>query len=119
MIYEREKPMNHQITLEELGIIPRQEQPSTEEKIDRSQYGFFCAHCICRHCANNVECEDKCIGEANFGCFTCDECKGWDGKDGTDNWKHKCRDYKVTDAYAKVERKRFRALRAKSEGKDG
>ncbi len=111
--------MSHQITLDELGIIPRQEQPSAEEKIDRSKYVFFCALCICRHCANSVECEDNCTGEANFGCFVCDYCKGWDGENGTDNWKHKCLDYKITDAWAKEERKRFKALkpeRSESEG---
>ncbi len=107
--------MIHQITLEELGIIPRQEQPSTEEKIDRSRYLCFCGGCICNHCANSVECSDRCTGEANFGCFTCDDCKGWDGE-GTDNWKHKCLDYKVTVAYAKKVRKGFRALKPESEG---
>jgi len=101
--------MNHQITLEELGIIPSL-PPSAEEKIDRSKYGSFCALCICQHCANNVECVDKCMGEANFGCFTCDGCKGWDGK-GTDNWRHSCPDYKVTDVYAKAVRKGFRTLK--------
>ncbi len=103
--------MNHQITLEELGIIPRQE-PSREEKTDRSKYAFSCGGCICPHCANNVECDDNCTGESVFGCFNCDDCKGYDGKNNTDNWKCQCRDYKVTNAHAKAERRRFRALRA-------
>ncbi len=108
--------MNHQITLEELGIIPRQEQPSTEEKIDRSKYVCFCGGCICNHCANSVECYDCCTGESDFGCFNCDYCKGWDGKNGTDNWRHRCRDYKITEAYANARRKKFKVLKPESEG---
>lgn len=94
--------MSHQMTLEELGIIPRQ--------VGRSQYACFCGGCICNHCANSVECIDNCTGEAVFGCFTCDDCKGWDGK-GTDNWKSQCSNYKVTEAYAKRVRKNFKVIK--------
>ncbi len=111
--------MNHQITLEELGIIPRQEPSaeSPEEKIDRSKYNCFCGGCICNHCANSVECYDRCTGESDFGCFNCDDCKGWDGKNGTDNWRYRCRNYKITEAYANVIRKKFKALKPESEGR--
>ncbi len=99
--------MNHQITLEELGIIPKQDPIRVAEHVD---YTFFCGGCACNHCANSVECWDNCAGEMEFPCFTCDECKRYGGK-GTDNWKTECRDYKVTDAYAKALRKRFKALK--------
>lgn len=100
--------MNHQITLEELGIIPRQEQAkSSEPHID---YACPCGGCICNHCANSVECSDMCTGEMDSACFVCDECKWYNGK-GADNRRAECRDYKITEAYAKVKRKKFKALK--------
>lgn len=89
---------NHQITLEELGIIPKQ--------VDRSRYATPCGGCICDHCSNNVDCMDKCIGEMDFPCFNCDDCHCYSGK-GTDNWKSVCSSYKVTEEYAECVRKRF------------
>lgn len=106
------KSINHQITLEELGIIPKQEPQKVVEHIN---YAFPCGGCVCNHCANSVECWDNCTGEMKFACFTCDECKRYDGK-GTDNWRAECRDYKVTDAYAGALRKRLKALKPESEG---
>lgn len=107
--------MSHQITLEELGIIPVQQQECSHDSGDRKEYAIFCGGCICQHCANSVECSDNCTGEAYFGCFTCDDCKGWDGK-GTDNWKHECRRYRITNVYAAAVRKRFYAA---GKGKNG
>lgn len=98
--------MNHQITLEEFGIIPVHQKECCHDFTDRQKYAFFCGGCVCYHCANSVECSDNCTGEADFGCFACDDCKGWDGE-GTDNWKPECRRYKITNAYAKVRRKQF------------
>ena len=94
--------MNHKITLEELGIIPKQ--------IDRSTYACPCGGCICEHCSNNVDCMDKCVGEANFGCFNCDDCYYYSGK-GADNWKSACDKYKVTNQYAERVRKKFKIVR--------
>ena len=84
-----------------IGIIPKQ--------IDRSTYATTCGGCICDHCANNVDCVDNATGEAEFGCFNCDECYNYSGC-GTDNWKPCCNDYKITDIYAKRCRKRFEVV---------
>lgn len=108
--------MNHQITLEELGLISKQKSVTGQKQIDRSQYACFCGGCICPHCANNTECEDNCTGESDFGCFNCEDCKGYDGK-GTDNWKADCRNYKTTESYANVKRKKFKVLKPESEEK--
>ncbi len=103
--------MNHQITLEELGMIPKQEPQEAAKHIN---YAFPCGGCVCNHCANSAECWDNCTGEMNFPCFTCDECKRYDGK-GADNWTAECKNYKITEAYAKALRKRFKALKPESE----
>lgn len=105
--------MNHQITFEELGIIPKHEQPQSIEQ--HINYASPCGGCICDHCANSAECVDNCTGEMEFNCFTCDECKWYDGK-GTDNQRAECRDYKITEVYAKAKRKKFKALKPESEG---
>ena len=60
--------MNHQITLEELELIPKQ------TFIDRSIYATPCGGCVCNHCANNVDCMEAVMGEDKFACFNCDEC---------------------------------------------
>lgn len=62
----------HQITLQELGIIPK--EPKRKEEV-RKQYAFPCGGCVCSHCANNVETPDTCTGEMKEPCFTCDYCK--------------------------------------------
>ena len=98
--------MNHQITLEELGMIPKQTH------IERSIYATPCGGCVCNHCANNVDCMDVAIGEAKFACFNCDDCFNFSGY-GRDNWKPECKRYKVTDKYAKATRKRFKLLQGK------
>ena len=67
----------HQITLQELGIIPK--EPKRKEEV-RKQYAFPCGGCVCSHCANNVETPDTCTGEMKEPCFTCDYCKHYDGK---------------------------------------
>lgn len=46
--------MSHQITLEELGLIPKTETPDQNKAI-RKNYAFPCGGCICNHCANSVE----------------------------------------------------------------
>ena len=98
--------MNHQITLEELGIIPRQ----IDSKVDRSRYASPCGSCVCEHCSNNVDCMDKCTGEADFGCFNCDDCRNY-SREGTDNWKSDCDNYKVTNQHAERVRKRFKKIK--------
>ncbi len=98
--------MNHQITLEELGVIPKQEK---EYVVPKKQYASHCGGCICNHCANSVECIDNCIGEMVFSCFTCDECVHYDGHGNGRNQKRTdCRNYKVTNKYAEYLRKRIR-----------
>lgn len=91
-----------QITLEELGIIPKQ--------IDRSRYATSCGGCICNHCANSVDCIDNVTGEAEFSCFNCDECFGFNGY-GKDNWKPNCNQYKISNAYARYRRKQIRIVK--------
>lgn len=95
--------MNHQITLEELGVIPKQ------IFIDRSIYATPCGGCICNHCANNVDCIETVTSEAKFACFNCDDCFHYSGY-GRDNWKPECKQYKVTDKRAKDMRKRFKIV---------
>lgn len=107
--------MSHQITLEELGMIPKTEAPD-QNKAMRENYAFPCGGCICNHCANSVECFDRCTGEAEFGCFVCDECRRYDGKEHLDNWRDSCCQYKVTNIHADRLRKAFKAVRPESEG---
>ena len=95
--------MNHQITLEELGVIPNQ------IFIDRSIYATPCGGCVCNHCANNVDCMEAVTGEAKFACFNCDDCFNYSGY-GRDNWKPECKHYKVTDKRAKDMRKRLKIV---------
>lgn len=87
----------HQITLQELGYIPKEPE---EKKETRKQYVFSCASCICSHCANNVETSDRCTGEMKEPCFTCDYCKYYDGTE-TDRWLRDCDKYIVTDEHAR------------------
>ena len=99
--------MNHQITLEELGIISKlQQSKRTEQCIN---YACPCGGCLCNHCANSVECFDNCTGEAEFACFTCDECRRYDGR-GSDRWKSECSNYKVTNRFAEYMRGRFKTI---------
>lgn len=108
--------MNHQITLEELGLIPKSEEAPEQNKTIRKDYAFSCGGCICNHCANSVECFERCMGEADFGCFTCDECRRCDGKGTIDNWRYSCNSYKVTDDYAMRSRRKFKVIEPGSEG---
>ncbi len=98
--------MNHQIELEELGLIPQLENEKVEPK---KQYAFPCGGCICNHCVNSVECWDDCTGEMVFACFTCDECVHYDGN-GRSQKREKCGNYKVTNKYAEYLRKRIRMV---------
>lgn len=94
----------HQITLQELGYIPKEpEQKSGSQK----QYAFPCAGCICNHCANNVETIDLCTGEGDEPCFTCDCCKYFDGI-GKDRRLQDCDKYIVTDEHAKRLRRQMK-----------
>ena len=96
----------HQMRLDEFGIIT-EDLTSKQKQIHKRMYACPCGGCICNHCANSVECVDHCTGEAEFGCFSCDECKHFDGKIHTDNWKTECDQYKVTEAYVARIRKNF------------
>lgn len=98
--------MNHQITLEELGLIPK---PKKEYVKPVKQYAFPCGGCICNHCTNSVECWDDCTGEMEFPCFTCDECFYYDGH-GKNKKREFCRNYKVTNKYAEYLQKRLRVI---------
>ncbi len=104
--------MSHQMTLEEFGISLKEDPAPAQKQIHRERYVSPCATCICNHCANNVECMDKTTGEAEFGCFTCDECRNYGGEwCYDDNWKPECRDYKITEAYANTRRRKFKVLK--------
>lgn len=93
-----------QITFEDLGMIP--------EQIDRNKYATPCGGCVCNHCANNVDCMDNVVGEADFPCFNCDECLNFNGERGrTDNWKPNCNCYKISNAYVQRRRKQFKIVR--------
>ena len=95
----------HQITLQELGIIPKE----PEQKEVRKQYAFPCGGCVCSHCANNVETPDTCTGEMKEPCFTCDYCKHYDGK-GTDRRLQDCDKYIVTDEHARRLRRHIKII---------
>lgn len=99
--------MNHQITLEELGLIPKQEKE--QEKV-KKHYASPCGGCVCNHCANSVECWDCCTGEMEIPCFTCDECVYYGGQ-GKNQRREECRSYKVTNRYAEYLRKRIRTVK--------
>lgn len=96
----------HQITLQELGIIPK--EPKRKEEV-RKQYAFPCGGCVCSHCANNVETPDTCTGEMKEPCFTCDYCKHYDGK-GTDRRLQDCDKYIVTDEHARRLRRHIKII---------
>ena len=96
--------MNHQITLEELWLIPKSQVEHVEPK---KQYAFPCGGCICNHCANSVECMDDCTGEMEVPCFTCDECINYDGHGRRQN-RTECGRYKITNKHAEYLRKKFR-----------
>jgi len=100
------------MTLGEFGISLKEDPVPAQKQIHRERYASPCATCICNHCANNVECMDKTTGEAEFGCFTCDECRnyGWEGCCGDDNWRLECVQYKITEVHAGRIRKRFSVL---------
>lgn len=96
----------HQITLQELGIIPKESE--RKEKV-RKQYAFPCGGCVCSHCANNVETPDTCTGEMKEPCFTCDYCKHYDGK-GTDRRLQDCDKYIVTGEHARRLRRHMKII---------
>lgn len=99
--------MNHQITFEELGLIPKSIKECTEIK---KQYAFPCGGCICNHCANSAECWDDCTGEMENPCFICDECINYDGHGRRQN-RVQCSHYKITNKYAEYLRKRIKAVK--------
>lgn len=98
--------MNHQITLEEVGIIPTSEPPQKTA----STAIIPCYDCICNHCANNPECADNCTGEMDELCCACESCKHYDGS-GVENWRYECSRYKITNQYAEKKRKRFQIMK--------
>lgn len=96
--------MNHQITLEELGIIPKTEKKYVEPK---KQYASPCGGCICNHCANSAECFDDCPSEMDIPCYVCDECFNYN-KYGRCQKRTECNRYKITNKYAEYLRKKIR-----------
>lgn len=96
----------HQITLQELGIIPK--EPERKEEV-RKRYTFPCGGCVCTHCANNVETPDTCTGKMKEPCFTCDYCKHYDRK-GTDRRLQDCDKYIVTDEHARRLRRHMKII---------
>lgn len=99
--------MNHQITLEELGMIPPTPEPP---KKAISTAANPCGDCICNHCANSTECLDNCTGEMDEPCFVCEECRNYDGK-GKYMWRCECIRYKITNSYAAKRRKKLRVVK--------
>lgn len=77
-----------------------------------THYAFFCGGCICNHCANNVEVQDKCTREMKEACFRCDSCKHFDGT-GIDRQIVKCNKYSVTNEYAKRLRSNIKIIKGK------
>ena len=99
--------MSHQITLEELGMIP----PTPElQKTAASTTITPCADCICNHCANCTECGDRCTGEMDEPCYVCEDCLYYDGK-GVDMWRCGCDRYKITNRYAEKRRSKFKIVK--------
>lgn len=99
--------MNHQITLEELGIIPPAPEPPKKAV---STATIPCFDCICHHCANCTECWDICTGEMDEPCYVCEECRYYDGK-GKDMWRAECERYKITNKYAEKKRLKFKTVK--------
>ncbi len=102
--------MNHQITLEELGIIPSP-APETPKKVV-STAAMPCFDCICNHCANCTECWDNCTGEMDEPCYVCEDCRNYDGK-GKDLWRCECDRYKITNMYVVKLRNKFTKVKCK------
>ena len=98
--------MNHQMTLEELGMIP---QILEKSKKDVSTAAIPCFDCICNHCANSTECWDHCTVEMDEPCYECEGCLNYEGK-GKDMWKCECERYKITKQYAEKKRKKFQIV---------
>lgn len=100
--------MNHQITLEELGIIPPP-APGTPKKAVSTAV-MPCFDCICNHCANCTECWDNCTGEMDEPCYVCEKCKNYDGT-GKDMWRCECDRYKITSKYVEKKRRKFKIVK--------
>ncbi len=101
--------MCHQITLEELGMIPP--VPESHQKVT-SATAIPCYDCICNHCTNSTECGDIDTGEADKACYTCENCKYFDGN-GKSMWQAECAEYKITNQYAAKRRNQFKIVKNK------
>ena len=73
------------------------------------EYACLCGGCICGKCANNVDCIAAEAGEMEIGCFNCEECIGYDGN-GTNNKKASCKSFKIANAEAELNRKRWKVI---------
>lgn len=71
-----------------------------------------CIGCICNTCANNEERYDKRPDEAKFFCYTCDECKHWDGDfRNKSRWKADCGQYKISEHEVERRRRKMKVVR--------
>ena len=87
-----------------------------------------CYDCKCNFCANSVELGPPYMtpGEADFPCFTCDECRHYDGDwKKSIQWRPDCERYKKPAKKTEMERlasdqeaeRRRRQLRVMKGGK--
>lgn len=68
----------------------------------------FCGRCICDTCANSVESNYhyRTLGEMDEPCFTCDECRHYDGDwHKRSQWREQCERFKLQ------QKRRFRVLK--------
>lgn len=99
--------MYHQITLEELGMIPP--VPENHQKVT-SATAIPCYDCICNHCANSTECGDDSTGEMDEPCYVCEDCLYYEGR-GKDMWRAECDCFKITNQYASKRRNKFKIVK--------
>lgn len=99
--------MYHQITLEELDMIPP--VPESHPKVT-STTAIPCYDCICNHCANSTECGDDNTEEMDEPCYVCEDCLYYEGR-GKNMWRAECDCFKITNQYAAKRRNKFKIVK--------
>lgn len=75
----------------------------------RSDYAIPCGGCLCDQCANNVENLHTEAGEMREPCFSCDECRWYDGNTRSkDMWTETCERFRITEYHAERNQEQIR-----------
>lgn len=91
-------------------------KPLTDNSRKRGCGATYCYGCLCDTCANSVELLSwyVTIGETEEPCFSCNECRHYDGDTGKkDQWTNTCPRYieaqKAAEARARAEMRKLEA----------